>query len=35
MKFLNREDLEEIHGLFFDAKTSAKLLQEQASKYIS
>ena len=27
-------DLEEINGLFLDAKASAKLLQEQADKYI-
>ena len=27
-------DLEEISGLFLDAKASAKLLQEQADKYI-
>lgn len=29
-----RGDLEEINGLFLDAKASAKLLQEQADKYI-
>jgi RuvB-like protein 1 (pontin 52) len=28
-------DLEEINGLFHDAKYSAKLLTEQADKYIS
>mmetsp|Transcript_60529 Transcript_60529/g.144230 ORF Transcript_60529/g.144230 Transcript_60529/m.144230 type:complete len:456 (-) Transcript_60529:71-1438(-) len=30
-----REDIEEIDSLFFDAKSSAKLLAEQADKYIS
>lgn len=29
-----RGDLDEINGLFLDAKASAKLLQEQADKYI-
>ena len=28
-------DVEEIHELFYDAKSSAKLLHEQAAKYIS
>jgi RuvB-like protein 1 (pontin 52) len=32
---VTREDIVEIHSLFFDAKSSAKLLQEQSSKYIS
>ncbi len=32
---ISRGDLEEIHGLFHDAKRSAKLLAEQADKYIS
>jgi len=30
-----REDIEEIDSLFYDAKSSAKLLAEQADKYIS
>eukprot|EP00451_Oxyrrhis_marina_P004532 CAMPEP_0204277840 /NCGR_PEP_ID=MMETSP0468-20130131/29533_1 /ASSEMBLY_ACC=CAM_ASM_000383 /TAXON_ID=2969 /ORGANISM="Oxyrrhis marina" /LENGTH=454 /DNA_ID=CAMNT_0051254679 /DNA_START=44 /DNA_END=1408 /DNA_ORIENTATION=- len=30
-----REDVEEIDSMFFDAKSSAKLLAEQADKYIS
>lgn len=30
-----REDVEEIDSLFYDAKSSAKLLAEQADKYIS
>jgi len=32
---ITKEDISEINTLFFDAKTSAKILQEQASKYIS
>ena len=32
---VNKSDVEEIHSLFYDAKSSAKLLHEQASKYIS
>merc|ERR1712060_125694 len=32
---ITREDIEEIDSLFFDAKSSAKLLAEQADKYIS
>eukprot|EP00929_Paragymnodinium_shiwhaense_P003260 TRINITY_DN1036_c0_g2_i1.p1 TRINITY_DN1036_c0_g2~~TRINITY_DN1036_c0_g2_i1.p1 ORF type:complete len:456 (+),score=152.41 TRINITY_DN1036_c0_g2_i1:131-1498(+) len=32
---VSREDIEEIDSLFFDAKSSAKLLAEQADKYIS
>jgi RuvB-like protein 1 (pontin 52) len=32
---VTREDIEEIDSLFFDAKSSAKLLAEQADKYIS
>merc|ERR1712113_448801 len=32
---ISREDIEEIDSLFFDAKSSAKLLAEQADKYIS
>ena len=30
-----KSDVEEIHSLFYDAKSSAKLLHEQAAKYIS
>jgi RuvB-like protein 1 (pontin 52) len=32
---ITREDVEEVDGLFFDAKSSARLLIEQADKYIS
>jgi len=32
---IEKEDLEQIDELFFDAKASAKILQEQASHYIS
>jgi RuvB-like protein 1 (pontin 52) len=32
---VSRSDVIEINSLFFDAKSSAKLLQEQASKYVS
>ena len=32
---ITEEDLDEIDGLFFDAKASAKLLTEQADQYIS
>lgn len=32
---VTREDIEEIDSLFFDAKSSAKLLAEHADKYIS
>lgn len=32
---IGRGDLEEIDGLFHDAKSSARLLAEQADKYIS
>jgi len=32
---ISKEDVVDIHTMFFDAKASAKLLQEQASKYIS
>jgi len=32
---VTKEDIEEIDSLFFDAKSSAKLLAEQADKYIS
>jgi RuvB-like protein 1 (pontin 52) len=32
---ISKEEIDEINSLFYDAKTSAKILQEQASKYIS
>ena len=32
---VDKTDIKEINSLFFDAKSSAKLLQEQSSKYIS
>ena len=32
---VSKSDVEEIHSLFYDAKSSAKLLHEQAAKYIS
>jgi RuvB-like protein 1 (pontin 52) len=32
---VTKSDILEIYSLFFDAKSSAKLLREQASKYIS
>jgi RuvB-like protein 1 (pontin 52) len=32
---VTKGDVLEIHSLFFDAKSSAKLLQEQSAKYIS
>mmetsp|Transcript_32999 Transcript_32999/g.94914 ORF Transcript_32999/g.94914 Transcript_32999/m.94914 type:complete len:85 (-) Transcript_32999:126-380(-) len=32
---ITRADVEDIDSLFFDAKSSAKLLVEQADKYIS
>jgi len=32
---ITKQDVEDANKLFFDAKASAKLLQEQASKYIS
>merc|ERR1712182_71738 len=32
---ISREDIEEIDSLFYDAKSSAQLLAEQADKYIS
>lgn len=32
---ITKDEVEEIHSLFLDAKTSAKILQEQADKYIS
>lgn len=32
---VSKDEVEEISSLFFDAKTSATVLQEQADKYIS
>lgn len=32
---ISKEDIAEVDSLFFDAKSSAKLLAEQADKYIS
>jgi len=32
---ISKLEVEEINAMFFDAKASAKLLQAQASKYIS
>jgi DNA helicase TIP49 (TBP-interacting protein) len=32
---ISKEEIDEINSLFFDAKTSAKILQEQAKHYIS
>ena len=32
---ISKDEINEINSLFFDGKASAKLLQEQASKYIS
>lgn len=32
---VSREDLEEVHQLFHDAKYTARLLAEQADKYVS
>lgn len=32
---ITKEDIDEINELFYDAKSSAKILQEQADKYIS
>jgi RuvB-like protein 1 (pontin 52) len=32
---ITKDDITETNSLFFDAKSSAKLLQEQSSKYIS
>jgi len=31
---ISKDEVNEINQLFFDGKTSAKVLQEQASKYI-
>jgi RuvB-like protein 1 (pontin 52) len=32
---ITKEDLDQIDELFYDAKASAKILQEQADQYIS
>jgi hypothetical protein len=32
---VSKDEVVEINSLFFDAKTSATILQEQADKYIS
>jgi RuvB-like protein 1 (pontin 52) len=32
---VDKSDVQEINSIFFDAKSSAKLLQEQSAKYIS
>ena len=32
---ISKDEVEEVASLFFDGKTSAKLLMEQADKYIS
>jgi len=32
---ITKDEVNEIHELFFDGKTSARILQEQADKYIS
>jgi RuvB-like protein 1 (pontin 52) len=32
---ISKDEVDEINQLFFDGKTSAKLLTEQADKYIS
>ena len=32
---ISKDEIDEINSLFFDAKTSAKILTEQADKYIS
>lgn len=32
---ISKDEIEEINSLFYDGKTSAKILQEQADKYIS
>ena len=32
---ISKDEVEEINSLFLDGKTSAKLLMEQADKYIS
>jgi RuvB-like protein 1 (pontin 52) len=32
---ITKDEIDEISSLFFDGKTSARILQEQADKYIS
>jgi RuvB-like protein 1 (pontin 52) len=32
---ITKDEIDEISNIFLDAKTSAKILQEQADKYIS
>ena len=32
---ISKEEIEEINGLFYDAKSSAQILQEQAAFFIS
>ena len=32
---INKDDIDEVNNLFFDAKSSAKILQEQADKFIT
>jgi len=32
---ISKDEVNEINSLFYDGKTSAKILQEQAAKYIS
>jgi len=32
---ISKDEIDEINHLFFDGKTSAKILMEQADKYIS
>lgn len=32
---ITKEEIEDVHTLFYDAKRSAKLLQDNASGYIS
>lgn len=34
-KNITKDDVQEMDSIFFDAKSSAKLLAEQADKYIS
>jgi DNA helicase TIP49 (TBP-interacting protein) len=33
--YITKEDVEEVVALFYDAKASAKILQENANGYIS
>lgn len=34
-KEINKEEIEEINNLFYDAKASAKILTEQSDKFIN